>query len=99
MKRAATERNLKLIIDTTPALIWSTGPDGITDSVNQHFLDYVGLSWGATARPRMGGRAASRRSRRTHRCMERAAELPDRQGKQRRACAATTASTVGFCCA
>jgi PAS domain S-box-containing protein len=44
VKRSAND-NLKLIIDTTPALIWSAGPDGLTDSVNQHFLDYVGRTW------------------------------------------------------
>lgn len=42
---AASERNLKLIIDTTPALVWSSTPDGNTESVNQHFLDYVGKTW------------------------------------------------------
>ncbi|MDZ4866480.1 MAG: PAS domain-containing protein [Alphaproteobacteria bacterium] len=39
---AASKRNLQLIIDTTPALIWSARPDGNTESVNQHFLDYLG---------------------------------------------------------
>ena len=52
---AASERNLKLIIDTIPALAWSTGPDGSADFFNQHYLDYVGLhteeaaGWGWTA--------------------------------------------------
>ncbi|HWS87679.1 MAG TPA: PAS domain-containing protein [Pyrinomonadaceae bacterium] len=52
---AASEHNLKLIIDTIPALAWSTGPDGSADFFNQHYLDYVGLSaeqaggWGWTA--------------------------------------------------
>jgi PAS domain S-box-containing protein len=41
----ASERNLKLIVDATPALIWSADVDGLTESVNQHFLDYVGLNW------------------------------------------------------
>jgi PAS domain S-box-containing protein len=51
----ASERNLKLIIDTVPALAWSTLPDGSADFFNQHYLDYVGLSseqlrdWGWTA--------------------------------------------------
>jgi PAS domain S-box-containing protein len=40
-----SERNLKLIIDTTPALIWSARPDGVTESVNQHFIDYLGRPW------------------------------------------------------
>ena len=52
---AASERNLKLTIDTIPALAWSTGPDGAADFFNQHYLDFVGLSaeqaggWGWTA--------------------------------------------------
>jgi PAS domain S-box-containing protein len=51
----ASERNLKLIIDTIPALAWSARPDGSADFFNQHYLDYVGLSseqasgWGWTA--------------------------------------------------
>jgi PAS domain S-box-containing protein len=56
---AASERNLKLSIDTTPALMWSTGPDGTADSVNQHYVDYVGrpaeqllgLGWTAAVHP------------------------------------------------
>jgi PAS domain S-box-containing protein len=51
---AASERNLKLIIDTIPALAWSTSPDGSADFFNQHYLEFVGLSaeeasgWGWT---------------------------------------------------
>jgi PAS domain S-box-containing protein len=51
----ASERNLKLIIDTIPALAWSALPDGTADFFNKHYLDYVGLSaeqasgWGWTA--------------------------------------------------
>lgn len=51
---AASERNLKLTIDTIPTLAWSTGPDGRADFFNQHYLDFVGLSteqvagWGWT---------------------------------------------------
>ena len=51
----ASERNLKLIIDTIPALAWSARPDGSADFFNQHYLDFVGLSteqahgWGWTA--------------------------------------------------
>ena len=43
------------IIDTIPALAWSTGPDGSADFFNQHYLNFVGLSseqasgWGWTA--------------------------------------------------
>ena len=52
---AASERNLKLIIDTMPAMAWSARPDGSADFFNQHYLDYIGLSteqasdWGWTA--------------------------------------------------
>ena len=52
---AARERNLKLIIDTIPALAWSGRPDGTAEFFNQHYLDFIGLSaedasgWGWTA--------------------------------------------------
>ena len=51
----ASERNLKLIIDTIPALAWSARPDGSADFFNQHYVDFIGLSaeqasgWGWTA--------------------------------------------------
>ncbi len=51
----ASERNLNLIINTIPALVWSARPDGSAEFFNQHYLDYVGLSsetvqdWGWTA--------------------------------------------------
>lgn len=41
---AASEAHLKRIIDTTPGLIWSVLPDGRNEWVNQHYLDYVGMS-------------------------------------------------------
>ena len=50
----ASERNLKLIIDTIPALAWSARPDGGAEFFNQHYLDFMGLSaqqasdWGWT---------------------------------------------------
>lgn len=40
---SARQRDLRLTIDTIPALVWSTGADGSVDFVNQHYLDYVGL--------------------------------------------------------
>ncbi|HEX8772574.1 MAG TPA: PAS domain-containing protein [Pyrinomonadaceae bacterium] len=52
---AASERNLKLTIDTIPALAWSAGTDGSADFFNQHYLDYLGFTaeeaggWGWTA--------------------------------------------------
>ena len=37
-----SERNLRLTIDTIPALAWSARADGAFDFLNQHYLDYVG---------------------------------------------------------
>lgn len=51
----ASERNLQVVIDTIPALVWSTDVDGSLEFVNQHYIDYVGLppeqlrGWGWTA--------------------------------------------------
>jgi PAS domain S-box-containing protein len=51
----ASERNLKLIIDTIPALAWSARPDGGAEFFNHNYLDFIGLSaeqasgWGWTA--------------------------------------------------
>src|SRR3984957_7945999 len=47
-------RDLKLIIDTIPAVAWSARPDGTADFLNQPYLDYTGLTmeqgmdWGWT---------------------------------------------------
>lgn len=38
----ASEQNLRLIIDTIPALAWSARTDGTADFFNRHYLDYVG---------------------------------------------------------
>ena len=49
-----SQKNLKLIIDTIPALAWSARPDGSAEFFNQHYVDYVGLppgelqDWGWT---------------------------------------------------
>jgi len=56
---AASERELRSIINTIPTLAWSAGPDGSADFVNQRWLDYSGLSaeralgwgWGAAIHP------------------------------------------------
>jgi PAS domain S-box-containing protein len=40
----ANEHNLKLIIDTIPALAWSARPDGSAEFFNQHYLDFIGFS-------------------------------------------------------
>lgn len=50
-----SERDLKLIIDTIPALAWSAHTDGTAEFFNQHYLNFVGLTaeqasgWGWTA--------------------------------------------------
>jgi PAS domain S-box-containing protein len=38
------DADFRLIIDATPALIWSALPDGQNEWVNQYYLDYVGMS-------------------------------------------------------
>jgi PAS domain S-box-containing protein len=38
----ASERNLRLTIDTIPAMAWSARPDGTADFLNQHYIDFVG---------------------------------------------------------
>jgi PAS domain S-box-containing protein len=50
----ASRHNLRLLIDTIPALAWSARTDGSAEFFNQYYLDYVGLSaeeaknWGWT---------------------------------------------------
>ena len=38
------ERERRTAIDTIPALLWSTLPDGSGDFNNQRWLEYTGLS-------------------------------------------------------
>ena len=38
-----TEQELRLVIDTIPALVWSALPDGSVNFVNQRLLEYTGL--------------------------------------------------------
>jgi PAS domain S-box-containing protein len=40
----ASERDLKLTIDTIPAVAWSARSDGSADFFNRTYLDYLGLS-------------------------------------------------------
>jgi PAS domain S-box-containing protein len=40
-----SESRLRLIVDKTPALIFSARPDGYVDFFNQHCLDFLGLSF------------------------------------------------------
>jgi PAS domain-containing protein len=39
-----SEDRLRSVIDTIPGLVWSKLPDGLTDFLNQRFLEYTGLS-------------------------------------------------------
>jgi PAS domain S-box-containing protein len=38
-----SERSLRLIVDTIPALVWCALPDGKLESVNQRIVDYLGV--------------------------------------------------------
>ena len=40
----ATLQDIRLVLDTIPALAWSTGPDGSADFFNQRWLEYTGLT-------------------------------------------------------
>jgi PAS domain S-box-containing protein len=42
--RKEAEDRLRLVVDTTPALLHSARPDGYLDFFNKRWLDYVGLS-------------------------------------------------------
>jgi PAS domain S-box-containing protein len=46
----ASERDLALIIETIPALVWSAAPDGQLSYVNKRVLDYTGASLDALAK-------------------------------------------------
>jgi PAS domain S-box-containing protein len=39
---ANSERNLRLLTETIPALVWRASPDGKQEYANQRFLDYIG---------------------------------------------------------
>jgi len=45
----ANERDLNLIIETIPGLVWCAAPDGELNYLNQRLLDYTGTSAGAWA--------------------------------------------------
>jgi PAS domain S-box-containing protein len=44
-----SEQELRDVIDTIPATVWSTLPDGSNSYVNKHFVEYSGLSLEQTA--------------------------------------------------
>jgi PAS domain S-box-containing protein len=43
-KAARAEREIRLVTDTIPALVWSALPDGAVEYFNQRWLAYTGLS-------------------------------------------------------
>jgi PAS domain S-box-containing protein len=45
----ASERELSLIVETIPGLVWCASPDGELTYVNQRILDYTGTTLGALA--------------------------------------------------
>jgi PAS domain S-box-containing protein len=49
-KLRASERDLSLIIETIPGLIWCAAPDGELTYLNQRLLDYTGTSLDAWAK-------------------------------------------------
>jgi PAS domain S-box-containing protein len=38
------DRQLRLIMDTVPAMVWTARPDGFRDFMNRRWLEYTGLS-------------------------------------------------------
>lgn len=46
------DEQLRTIIDTIPALVWSARPDGSAEFFNRRWLDYTGL---AMTRRAIGG--------------------------------------------
>jgi PAS domain S-box-containing protein len=54
-QKAGSGPDVRLVVDTIPALAWAARPDGSADFFNQRWLDYTGLSteqardWGWTA--------------------------------------------------
>ncbi|MGX9146371.1 PAS domain S-box protein [Mesorhizobium sp. 128a] len=56
---AASERNLRLTVDTIPTLAWAARLDGTAEFLNKHYLDYIGLTaegaqdwgWAAAVHP------------------------------------------------
>jgi hypothetical protein len=41
----ASERHLRLVIDSIPALVWSARPGGSAELFNQHYLDNMASPW------------------------------------------------------
>jgi hypothetical protein len=43
-RRPEKAEDMRLVVDTIPALVWSARPDGSAEFFNQHWLEYNGLS-------------------------------------------------------
>jgi PAS domain S-box-containing protein len=49
---ASSEQELRLLVETIPALVWRAGPEGNIEYVNKRVLDYFGaplsevIGWG-----------------------------------------------------
>jgi PAS domain S-box-containing protein len=43
-KAAGAEKEIRLVTDTIPALVWSASPDGAAEYLNQRWLTYTGLT-------------------------------------------------------
>jgi PAS domain S-box-containing protein len=93
----ASERELRVIVNTVPALAWSARPDGFAEFFNQHYLAYVGLpleqlqgsGWTVAVHPDdLGALIAAWQS------MMVAGKAGEVEG-----CAASTVSIAGFCSA
>src|SRR6266404_1308985 len=48
----SSEQELRLVVETIPALVWKAGPDGNFEYVNKRVLEYIGaplheiIGWG-----------------------------------------------------
>jgi PAS domain-containing protein len=40
------ERELRLLVETIPALVWRAGPEGNIDYINKRVLEYLGAPFG-----------------------------------------------------
>ena len=49
----AQEAELREVIDTIPAIVWSTLPDGSNTYVNKQFVEYCGFIGGTDGRIRV----------------------------------------------
>jgi PAS domain-containing protein len=93
---AALSDQLRLVIDTIPAVVWSNLPDGSTQFLNQRFRDYSGLG-GEEARATGWLNCCIRTTAR--RPTGTPPSPPARRSKGRRGCVPPMAVTAASCCA